>query len=220
MKISRITQTKKGRFALFDESDTFLFSVDGETLVKNNIVENLEFEPWELENLLAQSDLRKAKDKALRLLSQRDHASQELYQKLCTTFDEHTCVAAIAEMQRLDLIDDAKFARHRAKYLAAQNKSSRDIEQKLRLLGLDRELIRAAIASVEPEDDSACYAIVQKSYKSKLAAGKRDSVLAALARRGFSYGDSKAAIERFLSEEQSEMEPENEFETWNIGETI
>ena len=37
MRIGRISKTKQGRFALFDEEGEFLFSVDDETLVKNRL---------------------------------------------------------------------------------------------------------------------------------------------------------------------------------------
>ena len=37
----------------------------------------------------------------------------------------------MAEMQRLGLINDEDFARHRAKYLAGQNRSPREIRRRL-----------------------------------------------------------------------------------------
>ena len=39
MTISRIAKTKQGRFSLFDENGDFLFSIDGETMVKNHVRE-------------------------------------------------------------------------------------------------------------------------------------------------------------------------------------
>ena len=104
MTISRIAKTKQGRFSLFDENGDFLFSIDGETMVKNHVREGAALDAASLEALKEQSDTRKAKDKALGYLSLRDHASGELYDKLCRKFDARSAAAAVAEMQRLGLI--------------------------------------------------------------------------------------------------------------------
>lgn len=211
MRIERISKTKQGRFALFDENDEFLFSVDDETLVKNRLKEGAVLDAASLSALKEQSDLRKAKDKALSLLSLRDHAGGELYEKLCQKFDAHTAAAAVAEMRRLELLDDERFARHRAKYLAGQNKSAREIRRRLLEKGIDRETADAAIAELEPNETEACRAVLEKSYLRKLQSGRRDLVIAALARRGFSYGVIKAAIEAVEAEEETGADGQEDF---------
>ena len=65
MTIGRISETKRGRYALFDESDQFLFSVDDETFVKNHLREGLTLDASALAELQRQSDTRRAKEKAL-----------------------------------------------------------------------------------------------------------------------------------------------------------
>ena len=194
MKIGRIGKTRQGRFALFDEDGVFLFSVDDETLVKNRLKEGAALDAASLSALKEQSDLRKAKDKALSLLSLRDHAGGELYEKLCRSFDEHTAAAAVAEMQRLELLDDARFARRRASYLAGQNKSAREIRRRLLEKGVDRATADAAVAALDTDETAACRAVIE--------AGRRDLVIAALARRGFSYGVVKAALEAMQADAQ------------------
>lgn len=195
MRIGRISKTKQGRFALFDEEGEFLFSVDDETLVKNRLTEGVALDAASLSALREQSDLCKAKDKALGCLSLRDYAGGELYEKLCRTFDEHTAAAAVAELCRMELIDDARFARRRAEYWAAQNKSAREIRRRLLEKGVARELADEALAGLEIDETAACRALIEKSYLRKLESGRRDLVLAALARRGFSYGAAKAALD-------------------------
>ncbi|MEG1640581.1 MAG: RecX family transcriptional regulator, partial [Ruthenibacterium sp.] len=191
MKITRIGETKRGRFSLFDADDNFLFSVDGETMAKNKIVEGMELSVYDLEHLRTQSDARKAKDQALRYVSMRDYASKELQDKLCLKFDADTAAAAVAEMVRLDLLNDENFALHRAKYLINQKKSVREIARQLALKGIDKQTVASVLEMLSPEDDDACYALLQKSYRAKLLAGETDKVLAAMARRGFPYGAAK-----------------------------
>lgn len=57
MTISRIAKTKQGRFSLFDENGDFLFSIDGETMVKNHVREGAALDAASLEALKEQSDI-------------------------------------------------------------------------------------------------------------------------------------------------------------------
>lgn len=195
MKIGRIARTKQGRFALFDESDAFLFSVDGETLLKSGVAAGTELDAAALEALRAQSETRRARERALTLLSVRDHAAGELYEKLRRSFEEPDAAAAVAEMRRLGLLDDEKFARARARSLAQKNRSARAIRADLLAKGVDAQTAAQAAAGYAPDGVAACRALIEKSYRRKLEAGRRDLVAAALARRGFSWGDIRAALD-------------------------
>ena len=74
--------------------------------------------------------------------------------------------------------------------LAGQNRSAREIERRLNLLGLCAEDISAAMEEIAPQSEAACRAVVEKHYRAKLAAGQREKVLAAL--------ESKADLARTL----------------------
>ena len=202
MLLTAIETTRRGRCALFGDGE-FLFSVDPETLAKSGLCEGDALDEQTLARLREQSDLRAAKDRALLLLSGRDHGAQELYQKLCRSFDGHTAAAAVAEMQRLGLLDDAAFARRKAESLAARHKSRREIAAKLAALGLDRELIADALDALDTGEgeQAAIRPLLERQYRGKLAAGGREKVLAALVRRGFRTRDAIAAVDRFLAEE-------------------
>lgn len=206
LRISDIKKTKQGRFALFDE-EGFLFSVDSETLVKYNIGVGDRLSPEDLRRLQETSDTRRAKDKALTFISLRDYGSDELYRKLCRNFDEHTAAAAIAEMQRLELLNDEAFARHRAVWLHNQKKSRREIAQKLFSLGIDREIVDTVISELPEEEDATLCALIEKSYLTKLQRGEKEKVVAALLRRGFSGRAVREAVARYLcADEQEEWE--------------
>lgn len=204
MLLTAVETTRRGRCALFGDGE-FLFSVDPETFAKSGLAEGDTLEEETLARLREQSDLRAAKDRALLLLSGRDHGAQELFQKLCRSFDDHTAAAAVAEMQRLGLLDDAAFARRKAESLAAKHKSRREIAAKLASIGIDRPLIEQALSSIAREDETETIRpLLERQYRSKLAAGGREKVLAALVRRGFRTSDAIAAVDRFLAEENSD----------------
>ena len=164
-----------------------------------------ELEEWQIHDLQTKSDTRKAVDKAMDLLALRDHAAGELYQKLCRSFDPHSAAAAVAKMQELNLLDDAGFARRRAAELLRKRKSRREIMQDLNAKGIDRDTAAEVVEELFAENDDGespeletARALVARQYASKLAAGKRDQVAAALARRGFNH----AVIREVLSDNE------------------
>ena len=208
--ITAVKQTKQGRFALFC-GDEFLFSVDSETYFLKHIREDMVLTPAQLDQLHRQSDTRKAKDKALQYLSLRDYASGELYDKLCQKFDPHSAAAAVAKMQELGLLNDRAFAMHRAKYLMKQRKSRSQILYHLSTKGIDRETAQQVLEELyeqcdENPDVSAALDLLQKSYGRKLREGKRQNVIAALARRGFQMGVIRQALDRYEEENPQQYE--------------
>ena len=199
-RLTQIKETKKGRLALFLDGE-FVFSLDEDTFARANLHEGDDLEPWQVEELRKQSDTRRALDKAMDYLSLRDHASGELYQKLCRKFDEHSAAYAVARAGELGLLDDAGFARRRAAELLRKRKSRREILRDLAAKGIDRDTAAQAVetlydAAPEGEDPelATARALVERQYAAKLAAGKREQVAAALARRGFSHAVIREAL--------------------------
>ena len=197
--ITQIKETKKGCLALFLDGE-FAFSLDEDTFAAAALHEEDEVEAWRLEELRKQSDTRKALDKAMDLLSLRDHAAGELYQKLCRKFDGPSAAYAVAKAQELGLLDDAQFARRRAAELLRKRKSRRAILDDLTAKGIDRDTAAGAVEALyaDAEQDpelTAAIQLVQRHYAAKLAAGRRDQVAAALARRGFSHAVIRQALE-------------------------
>ena len=172
-QLTQIKETKKGRMALFFDGE-FAFSLDADTFAKADLHEEDLLEEWQIEDLRKQSDTRRALDKAMDYLSLRDHAAGELYQKLCRKFDEHSAAYAVARAGELGLLNDADF---------------------------DRDTVAEAVEALYAEADDGedpelanARALVERHYAAKLAAGKRDQVAAALARRGFSHSVIRAAL--------------------------
>lgn len=199
-RLTQIKETKKGRLALFLDGE-FVFSLDEETFARANLHEGDDLEAWQMEDLRKQSDTRRALDKAMDYLSLRDHASGELYQKLCRKFDAPSAAYAVARAGELGLLDDAGFARRRAAELLRKRKSRREILTDLAAKGIDRDTAAEAVEALyecdeEGEDPelATARALVQRHYAAKLAAGKRDQVAAALARRGFSHAIIREAL--------------------------
>ena len=97
--------------------------------------------------------------------------------------------------------EPAGVARRRAAELLRKRKSRREILTDLATKGIDRDTAAEAVEALyeceeEGEDPelATARALVQRHYAAKLAAGKRDQVAAALARRGFSHAIIREAL--------------------------
>ncbi|WP_298736211.1 regulatory protein RecX [uncultured Subdoligranulum sp.] len=204
-RLTQIKETKKGRLALFLDGE-FAFSLDEDTFASAHLHEGDELEDWQVEDLRKQSDTRRALDKAMDYLSLRDHAAGELYQKLCRKFDGPSAAYAVARAQELGLLNDADFARRRAAELLRKRKSRREILTDLSAKGIDRDVAAEAVEALYQTDEdgedpelATARTLVERRYAAKLAAGKREQVAAALARRGFSH----AIIREVLTETEN-----------------
>lgn len=148
------------------------------------------------------TDAAKARARAMELLAGQELSSGQLYERLGRKFTQPTAAAVVAEMVERQYVDDERYARTRAHGLLAARKSRRAAAQDLRQKGLDAQQISAALeeayapdeAGGDPELEAA--ALVEGRYRGKLAAGRKDLVVAALARRGFAYPVIKEAIRR------------------------
>lgn len=219
--LTRFERTKQGLLALFTE-DGFLFSVEEDTFEQFGLREAIEtgspLNGGELRLLLGKSEQAHARQTALRLLSGRMYAQQDLYRRLCRKYDARAAAYALAEADRLGFLDDAAFARARTAALARKNRSRRVILRDLAEKGVDGDAARQAVEEYfaeqdmdgEEADEAALRNLLEKQYGRKLAMGRTQQVQAALARRGF----GGAAIRRALEQWREENPAEDEENDW------
>ena len=161
------------------------------------------------------TDAAKARTRAMELLAGQELSSGQLYERLNRRYTQQTSAAVVAEMVQREYINDARYAETRAHALLAAKKSRRAAAQNLRQKGLAAGEIQQALDAVYTPDVSgedpeleAAAALVEGHYRKKLEAGRRDLVIAALQRRGFSYSVIKEAIRRVEEgEEPSQAKP-------------
>ncbi len=163
------------------------------------------------------SDTKKAQSRAVWYLSQREHSSAELYEKLCRFFTEQPSAEAVAHMMEYGYLDDEKYARTKANSLLHARKSRREITRKLTEKGVTKDIIESVLcdifenteqlnwqsldAEVDDEEEtldietsSAVY-LIQSKYMRKLENEREDLVIAALMRRGFNYATVRKALQ-------------------------
>jgi regulatory protein len=138
----------------------------------------------------------KAEQKAYRLLALRGHSEKELRGKLRQGGFSEPLIASVVEKCRgFGYLDDAKYARARARELAVNRLlGDRRIAVDLREKGIPEELSRQAIAEVREEigQEEALDALLRKKAREIAAAERDEREKARLARsllgKGFPTG--------------------------------
>ncbi len=206
MVITAIEPRRKSFSAIFIDGE-YALKLDTETVILAKLKAGTEIDDERLHELVKASDARRAKEKALWLISYRDHSVGELRQKLSRDYGEEAVEAAINKLFELRLLDDEGFAKKYAESLSHKHMSSRQIHQKLRQKGLDRDLIGETVDDLNLDEKEEIRALINKKYLRKLSdEGDLRRTVAALQRRGFAYGDIKSVIREFTELEEFSYE--------------
>lgn len=202
MIITAIEPRRKSLSAIFIDGE-YALKLDTETVISRRLKIGAEIDDERLHELIKASDAKRAKEKALWLISYRDHSEGELRQKLRRDFGEEAVDKAVERLCELGLINDESFARKYAESLSHKHMSQRQIEQKLRQKGLDKDLADEAVEDLDLDEKEEIRALINKKYLRKLSdEGDLRRTVAALQRRGFGYSDIRSVIEEFTEFEE------------------
>ena len=156
--------------------------------------------PALLDEMLRRDGDARAYARALNYLSYRVRSSKEIRDKLLKDeFPESVIDRVLDRLQKSGQLNDADFA---ALWVGSRTGSrprgARALQQELRQKGVDRETIAQSLPSDEDEIANAARALEPKLrlWQNLDERARRDKCLAFLARRGFSYGVSNAALKQ------------------------
>lgn len=197
MTVTAVQPRRKSLSAVYIDGE-FALKLDTQTLLENRITAGTELTDDELRELIEKSDLRRAKEKSLWLISYRDHSSKELFDKLRRDFSEDAANKAIERMNELGLINDEAFAEKYAAELHAKHQSPSTIRYKLTQKGIDRDTADRIVEELAIDPAQEIRALIEKKYLRALSdeKGIRRTV-AALQRAGFRWGDIKAVLSEY-----------------------
>ena len=162
----------------------------------------LEVETDELRQWLLLRQYPIALNDAVALLAQRARASGEIRQKLRRKlYMEDTIEMVLYKLEKERLMDDEAFARDWAASRARCQIGRSRILRELRMKGISQDMAENALDELnEDESDEAAVALAKKLLRRY--SGEADErkamqkLLAAMARRGYGYEESKQAIEK------------------------
>ena len=195
MTITAIEPRRRQMCALFIDGE-YVMNLDAQTLIENRFDVGREIDDDELKEIIEKSNERRAKDKALWLISYRSHSKKELFDKLRRDFDEDSAQKAVDRMQELGLINDGEFAKAYARKLVYGKKMSlRAAELELRRKGIDEITAEQALSELEYDAQTQIIEFISKKYRNIEDEKVRRRAVAALQRKGYGWDDIKQAIE-------------------------
>jgi regulatory protein len=126
-------------------------------------------------------------DLAARALQHRDRSRRELDDRLSRAgVGDEERADALARLERVGYVDDARFAAARAEALAGRGYGDAAIRHDLEAHGIDAEGVQVAIGVLDPERERA-RALVERLGRSMRTARQ-------LARKGFGEESLEAAV--------------------------
>lgn len=195
MLITSVEPRKKSMSAVYIDGE-FAMNLDTMTLLENRIKAGVEITDEELYSLIQKSDANRAKERALYLITYRDHSKKELTEKIKRTCSEDAAQRVAQHMEELGLIDDGNFARKYAnELLHKKHMSPKAIQYKLREKGISPETIEIIKEELEFDSYEEIRAVLDKKYSDYANDEKvKKRAIAALQRLGWSWSDIKCAM--------------------------
>ncbi len=198
MLITAVEPRRKSLCALYIDGE-FAMKLDAQTLLENRFDVGREIDDEDLREIIRLSNERRAREKALRLISYRDHSKKELTEKIRRTCDSESAEKAAERMEELGLIDDESFARRYAESLIfKKNKSKTAARLELAQKGIDRELAEEILDGIEVDPRGQIKLFIEKKYKNIEDEKIRRRAFAALQRNGFCRDDIRAVFEEYI----------------------
>ncbi|MBR2279630.1 MAG: regulatory protein RecX [Ruminococcus sp.] len=202
MIITNIVPKRKKLSAVYIDGE-FALKIDTETIISSPYSVGSEIDDEQLKELIDRAEEKRAKEKALWLLSTRDHSKRELETKIRKTNSAESAQKAVERMEELGLVDDEKFARRYAEELInIKHLSVRGAKYKLTEKGIDKNLADEILEELAPDPREHIEILIEKKYRKNLSDEKgRRKTVAALQRMGYSWGDIKAVMSNYFEDE-------------------
>lgn len=202
MIITNIVPKRKKLSAVYIDGE-FALKIDTETIISSPYSVGSEIDDEQLKELIDRAEEKRAKEKALWLLSTRDHSKRELETKIRKTNSAESAQKAVERMEELGLVDDEKFARRYAEELInIKHLSVRGAKYKLTEKGIDKSLADEILEELAPDPREHIEILIEKKYRKNLSDEKgRHKTVAALQRMGYSWGDIKAVMSNYFEDE-------------------
>ena len=191
------SQRVEGRWLAILEDNTILRMGENE-VIDFALYAGKELKDEETAALLGSVQRSARKEKAIELLSRKPQSRRELERKLLQwQADEDETAALCDRMEELGYLNDAEYAAKVVRHYSIKGFGVRKLRDELYRRGVPRDLWDEALEQAQASDD-AIDAFVAKKLAGKNPDQKElKKVSDALARRGFSWSDISAALERY-----------------------
>ena len=178
--------------------DEYQITTDIDFWSENYIKDGTEIDDEQWQELVDKINFKKAVNKCYDFLSRRDYSVKELKDKLLRTVDLDNAQRAIDLMLDYGYLNDEEYAKELLNHLLNnKNMSKSFIIQEMRKKGISSDIYDELILNNEIDNISTAETLIKNKYIYKLnEQNGREKVIAALLRKGFSYSDILAALDK------------------------
>jgi len=139
---------------------------------------------------------QKLLDRALDLLSRRDHSERELFRKL----QQKGAVVEelpelLSDLKKKGYLDDRRFSENFVRFRSGKAWGQRRYRQELLIRGVDKETVDSVLATLPEVGAAAVSEKLRRLVDRELAKGKApEKIVDSLARRGFGHRQIREAL--------------------------
>lgn len=177
----------------------YRLTVDADFWFSSGYVSGDEIDEEQYKILADKIAKRRCFNRALNILSRRDHCEKELFNKLRRTDGDEAAAHAVERVKSLGYINDERYAQNLAEELGSRKGYGlRAIRSELIKRGVDRETADNTINSITLDESDNIRVLLEGKFSRKLTTEKgRKQVFAALMRLGYSYSDIRSALSEY-----------------------
>lgn len=207
MRIESITQSRQPQTVFVILDDGTRLRMPSSVVVDHGLYVGMELDEQRLEELSAAARTASAKARAVRIVSASAATQAALERKLIQKGETpDDARQAVQWLQELNLLDDAQVAQQLVRSGVAKGYGAARIKQILFEKQVPRQYWEAALSQI-PDMGDAIDAFLQKRFGSVEPDRKEmDRAIQALLRRGHSWQDIRAALSRYSSRCQNQLE--------------
>lgn len=198
MTVTDIIPGRKKLSSIYIDGE-FAVKLDTQLVEEHCLTVGNELDDDELHDLIYDSNFKRAKEKALYLISGHDYSKKNLYDKLRRDYPEDVAERVIERMEELGLLNDEAYARRMAHDLLYLKKmSARGAVYKMIEKGIDKSLAEEIVEEFELDPVEMLVELIERKYADKLDDEKSlRRTVASLQRLGYSWGEIRAALDEF-----------------------
>ena len=188
----------------FDEGEPLFINVD--VLNEYHLQKDMTLPESAVFEIVHANDFRRAKERALYLLDERDYSYIELYKKLERNYDEDICLEVCNRLSEIGCINDRRYSERLAEhYCVTKRFGLRRAREEMRKRGISNELITEALYPYEDTVPDRISELIEKKYARYLTDEKGvQKVKAALVCQGYSFSEVNKALSEYEYEDEIE----------------
>lgn len=177
----------------------YKLTVDADFWFSSGYVSGDEIDEEQYKILADRIAKRRCFNRALNILSRRDHCEKELFNKLRRTDGDEAAAHAVERVKSLGYINDERYAQNLAEELGSRKGYGlRAIRSELIKRGIDRETADNTINTLTLDESDNIRVLLEGKFSRKLTTEKgRKQVFSALMRLGYSYSDIQSALSEY-----------------------